>query len=95
MLGSGYFAVDEILPSEVIFLLFIYVEIVIFAIILVMHGVVESVAAFKCDCYGFEFSLAGYLDKGSVHWGGTWNVNAWWRVPWGTVFLICQRKLPV
>ena len=77
MLGSGYFAVDEILPSEVIFLLFIYVEIVIFAIILVvMHGVVESVSArpavpaFKCDCFGFEFSLAGYLDKGSVHWGG-------------------------
>ena len=29
-------------------------------------GVVYSVAALKCDGYGFEFLLARYLDKGSV-----------------------------
>ena len=27
-----------------------------------------SAAALKCNGYGFESLLAGYLDKGSVHW---------------------------
>ena len=29
----------------------------------------DSVAAFKCDGYGFKSLLAGYLGKDSVHWG--------------------------
>ena len=31
--------------------------------------VVESAPAFKCDGYRLKSSLAGYLDKSSVHWG--------------------------
>ena len=29
-----------------------------------------SAAALKCNGYEFESSLAGYFDKGSVHWRG-------------------------
>ena len=29
---------------------------------------VDSAAALKCNGYGLESSLAGHLDKGSVHW---------------------------
>ena len=32
------------------------------------------------DGYGFESSLARYLDKGSVHWRGAQDVNVQWSV---------------
>ena len=39
----------------------------------------DSAAALKCIGYGFESSLAGHLDKGSVHWRGARYVNVWGR----------------
>ena len=53
-----------------------------------------SAPALKCSDYRFESSLAGYLDKGSVHWKGRpkcectgvctlGGITLWASVHWG------------
>ena len=57
--GSGYFSINGILPLEAILLSpFIWQQ----------HGGVWIVQVLKCNCFELAFLLAGYFDKGSVHW---------------------------
>ena len=38
---------------------------------------VDSAAALKYHSYELEPSLAGHLDKGSIHWMGSWYMDVW------------------
>ena len=40
------------------------------AILAVTLWHVDSAAALKCNGYGLELLLAGYFEKGGVHWRG-------------------------
>ena len=42
----------------------------------------DSAAAMKCNNYRLESSLAGHLDKSSVHWRGAQYENVENSVPW-------------
>ena len=59
-------AFEVILPS-----LFMCVHIpTIAAVLAVMLGHMDSVAALKCNGYKLEYLLARQLEKGNVHWRG-------------------------
>ena len=47
----------------------VYVAIIALVLAVVLWCM-DSVAALQCNGYGLDSSLAGYLDKGSVHWKG-------------------------
>ena len=46
----------------------------------------DSAAASKCNGYEYEFLLAGHLDKSSIDWRGSWQVNVWGKVHWEEVY---------
>ena len=57
-------------------------------------GYMDSAAvALKINGYGSESSLKGILEKGSVHWRGTWYVNVQGSVHWGGNFFLFITKI--
>ena len=69
---------DAILPSP-----FTCVYIALIAVILaVMLWCMDSAAALKCNGYGLESLLTGYLDQGSVHRRDAQYVTVWGIVHW-------------
>ena len=84
-LGSGCFAINNILPLEAIlpspFMCLLIAIVTTVLEVTLWH--VDNAGVLKCNGYGLESLLEGHLDKVGVHWREAWYVNVQDSVRWG------------